>query len=374
MAIQVAIARRLIAIARPGNRAPMNRISGIIRANVRGAAALWRRAARERLHLPRMREGSFGPTVYFLVPDFDRPAGGILTIYRHVDALNFDGIRAFVLHQRKGFRCTWFENRTPVAYARDTTLSSRDLLVVSELDIDLLSRTPPGMSLAIFNQSGHLTWVRGAQHVAAHYSSNPGLRGVVVVSDHSRAMLSYTFPKLPLYRVHLGLDSSLWYPEPERRLRRICYMPRRGREDAELILQILAERGSLRDWMVTPLDGLRLDKVAETLRTSRIFLALSYQEGFGLPVAEAMACGNYVIGYHAHGGRELFQPHFSEAVEAGDVLGVARALERAVKCDNKNDGWCLNLGLSASKFVLENYSLTRERRDVLNVYANLLGK
>ena len=46
-----------------------------------------------------------------------------------------------------------------------------------------------------------------------------------------------------------------------------------------------------------------------------------------MPAAEAMACGSYVIGNHGQGGREFFLPEFSTAIEAGDTLAFARAVE-----------------------------------------------
>jgi hypothetical protein len=60
--------------------------------------------------------------VYYWCPDADRPYGGVRAIYRHVDILNEHGVAAFVLHERRPFRCTWFRNGTRIAYR---TLSAR---------------------------------------------------------------------------------------------------------------------------------------------------------------------------------------------------------------------------------------------------------
>ena len=48
--------------------------------------------------------------------------------------------------------------------------------------------------------------------------------------------------------------------------------------------------------------------VADILRESQVFLSFGHPEGFGLPPAEALACGCLVIGYHGGGGREYFGP------------------------------------------------------------------
>ena len=84
------------------------------------------------------------------------------------------------------------------------------------------------------------------------------------------------------------------------------------------------------------MQGLTHAQVAERLRASRIYLAFTHQEGFGLPAAEAMACGNYVIGNHGQAGREFFDSAFSMPIETGNMLGFARAVEAAV--ENERSG------------------------------------
>ena len=68
--------------------------------------------------------------LYYLCPDYDSHAGGVRVIYRHVDLLRRNGYEAFVVHERRGFRDTWFKSETPVlAWSRQrhrfTTLSPR---------------------------------------------------------------------------------------------------------------------------------------------------------------------------------------------------------------------------------------------------------
>jgi glycosyltransferase involved in cell wall biosynthesis len=47
--------------------------------------------------------------------------------------------------------------------------------------------------------------------------------------------------------------------------------------------------------------------VAKLLQRSAALLAYGHPEGFGLPLAEAAACGCALIGYSGLGGRELFE-------------------------------------------------------------------
>ncbi|WP_245279186.1 glycosyltransferase family 4 protein [Mesorhizobium loti] len=328
---------------------------------------------RKRLVVPTSDDPAATPTVYFLTPDYQGASGGIRVIYRHVDILNSIGVKAVVLHQRPGFRCDWFDNQTEITDVQKARVTRSDILVVSELDIDLLSRIPSGIKFVIFNQNSHLTWRRGGALAGRMYGANPDLTGVVTVSDHNREMLRYAFPLSPIDRVHLSIDPTLFHPGSGARPRRIAYMPRRGRDDAEQIVEMLRARGVLDGWEVVALDGLAHSEVADKLRTTRIFLALTYQEGFGLPAAEAMACGNYVIGNHGFGGKEFFLPEFSAVVEPGDIMALVRAVEEAIYNDEKNVGWCRNRGQAASAFIHETYSPQRERDDVATFYREFLA-
>jgi len=327
-----------------------------------------------RLVIPVTNEPVQAPTIYFLTPDTDIPSGGVLVIYRHVDLLNSAGIRAFVLHQRCGFRCTWFAHDTPVTDVKTARVGRGDLLVVSEPDVCLVCEHPPGMRHVVLNQSVSLTWKRHAERVIHHYTTSPDLAGVVTVSDYCADLLRYAFEGVTIHRIHLGIDPTLFYPGDRPRGRRIAYMPRRGAADAEKVLHLLRGRGMLDGWEVVLLEGLTHVEVAEQLRTTRIFLSFSYHEGFGLPSAEAMACGNYVVGYHGYGGREFFHSKFSASIETGDILSFARAVEDAIIHDHANPSWCLERGRGASAFVLAKYSLARERNEVVSAYTELLDR
>ena len=331
------------------------------------------RQSRARLVIPVEDRPSDRPAIYFLTPDYQEPAGGIRVIYRHVDILNDGGIPAFVLHQRRGFRCNWFENQTQVVDVTEARIRQGDLLVVSELDVDLLYRLPPGTRHVIFNQNSHLTWRRASSGTTNHYICDRDLAAVVTVSQHNQDMLQYAFPGTPVHRIRLGLDAALFHAGPISRGRRIGYMPRRGREDAAQVFEMLYGRGVLDGWDIVSLSGLSHQGVAEALRTTRIFLAFTSQEGFGLPAAEAMACGNYVIGQHGYGGQEFFLPEFSAAIAPGDTFGFAEAVEAAILQDGHTPGCCAERGRRASRFILSEYTADRERRDVTMLYAGLLS-
>lgn len=313
------------------------------------------------------------PTIYFLTPDHRPPAGGIRVIYRHVDILNRYGMPASVLHRRPGFRCTWFENETRVTDVQAVSIRPGDLLVVPEVEIGVLRNLPQGVAHVIFNQNSHLTWPLAADEVTRHYSPGPDLAAILCVSDHNAGMLLSAFPSSPIRRIHLGIDATVFFPGEHERPRRIAYMPRRGGEDARQVLAMLQASGSLEGWEIVPLDGLTHEAVADELRRTRIFLAFTRQEGFGLPAAEAMACGCYVIGNDGFGGREFFYPEFCRRIESGDITGFADAIAEVIRNEQTEPGWCDERGRRASRYILREYSLERERSDVTSLYGEFLG-
>jgi len=184
--------------------------------------------------------------------------------------------------------------------------------------------------------------------------------------------MRYAAPSANVVRVHNSIDPTRFFPGPVRPRPVISYMPRRAFAEAQQVLGILRGHGALQGWEVRRLEGLTEDQVADRLRSTTIFLSLAYQEGFGLPAAEAMACGAYAVGFHGFGGREYFRPEFSHPVEPGDVLGLARAAVQAIECERREPGWCQARGAAAAQFIASEYSPDRERRDVIETYSALL--
>lgn len=330
-------------------------------------------AYRDRLPKVSTTAGAGTGTIYFLTPDFNRPAGGLQIFYRHVDALNAAGIGAAILHSRPGFSCTWFEHRTRITDTRAVAIGSRDLLVVPEIYAALLPGLPPGVRHVIFNQGPFLTFERDAEAVARHYACSPDLIGVLTVSHHGVELLRHAFPHRDVRLVRNAIDPTIFHPGDGPRDRAITYMPRRGRADAELVMRLLQGGGRLDGWEVRPLEGLTQAQTADALRRSSIFLSFPYQEGFGLPAVEAMACGNLVAGFTGISGREFFGPEFSRPVPSGDVLALARAVEDAIAREHEQPGFCRTLGQAASDHVRGTYAPEQSARELVAAFGDLLA-
>ena len=175
----------------------------------------------------------------------------------------------------------------------------------------------------------------------------------------SRAVLASWQQVLP--------EIDAWQPPTARPRRWRWHRPPR----ADQILRLLGAR--LDGWEVVEIEGRSEGKVARLLRESPIFLALGRQEGFGLPAAEAMASGCFVVGFPGFGGRELFDPQCSGPVEDGDVLGAAVRLAAAIELYESRPSEVREAGMRARRRIVEAWAPEEQRRALLDFYAGLLG-
>ena len=313
------------------------------------------------------------PMIWYLCPDTNVPTGGVRVIYRHVDLLNSAGMPAAVIHVRTGFSCTWFAHETKVMSAADAVLSPADILVVPEYYGPSLADLPAGVRVVIFNQNTYQTFAgRGAVATWRRYAESESLAAIVVVSHDNAEYARYVFPGARVARVRNSVDSNLFQPARNPPGRTIGYMPRRRGADAQQVLDLLEIRGCTDNWEIVRIEGRTEEQTAAIFRTCSIFLSFSEREGFGMPPAEAMACGCYVVGFTGLAGREFFEPDICTPVEEGNVLAFAQAAERAMADFDKNSQAVRDRGLAASERIRSRYSPQVQLDELMAFYASLL--
>jgi len=312
--------------------------------------------------------------IYVLCPDSDKPSGGVKKLYRHVDVLNRNGLASSIVHQTAGFRCAWFENDTRVSYASQINLTASDYLVVPEVYGPVIADIQPGIRKVIFNQGCYLTFQGYSLLKKADVSPyrHPDVFATLVVSDDSRRFLQYVFPELRVYRLHYGIDPAIFRYQPHKK-RQIAFMPRRNREDARQVVNALNYRGSLEGFDLIAIDGKSENETAAMLQHSMIFLSFGRAEGFGLPPAEAMACGCIVVGFHGMGGREFFEREHCYPVPQGDIMAFVQTVERVIETAGRDPGLLAEQGRRAAAFINDNYSLAQEEDDLIRFWTDTLA-
>jgi len=306
-------------------------------------------------------------TAWFLAPDDSRPVGGIRCVYQFVDDLVASDISAAVVHEHPGFRCTWFENDTPVIYLDDLHLAQDDLLVVPEISVAGAADRFAGASMLILNQNPYLTFHgTGMPPDAPPLVLPPTAVGIATVSEDALDYLKLAFPEVPVERLHYGVTSAADLRHRHTKERALAFMPRRRYDDMSQVLRILERRGSLDGWRLYPIDHMAEGAKTEVLERSAVFLSFNQQEGFGLPPIEAMAAGCIVIGYSGRGGREYMREDYSFPVDEGAIADFVRATERVLHAWDRGDRFS-ELTDRARAFVAENYNRERRRRDIVRV-------
>lgn len=345
---------------------PIGRVMG----HLRSARDLrWRRP-------PRLRMGAGGGigTIYYLTPHLNAASGGVRNMYRHVDLLNAAGFPAAVLHAKAGFRCDWFDNQTRIAYPDQVTFGPEDVLVVAECYGPFLDLLPPELRTVVFNQGAYHTFdliPYDQTPPGAPYSTMPNLAALMVVSQDNLNLLGYAYPQVPIHLTRVVVDGSVFHPGPAVPGRRIAYLTHRRPEEREQLRHLLRARGALSGWELVAIEGRPEREVAQLLRESAIFLSFSERDGFGLPPAEAMASGSYVVGYTGMGGREFFDPSYCTPVPDSDLLAFAQAVTDAIGRYEDDPQAFAKLGRSASERILGHYHPDGLTEDLRRAYQEL---
>ena len=352
--------------------------------------------------------------IYFLCTDDEAPYGGIRTIYRHADILRRHGFDTYVVHERRGFCYRWTRFDVPVLgwsskrYRRKSSslparvarrvrshywpgpvdrpfaqltgpasfsISEDDVVVVPEIYGPWIAEIAPGVPKVIFNQGVYNTFnlyppdLRGFPFPYR----DPEVVATIVPSLDSVRFMEHAFPGVRVFRVRNSIDTQLFCFE-ERKALQIAYMPRRNHADTMRVLAILAARNALDGAEVVAIECLSEEEVAAVLRRSAVFLTLGYQEGFGLPGVEAIACGAIVVGFDGNGGREYLLPELAFTVPTADVVAVASTVEQVLADFRERPASMRERGQRASDFVRSEYSPGAEEKELLAAWNAILER
>jgi glycosyltransferase involved in cell wall biosynthesis len=341
--------------------------------------------------------------IYYLCPDKNNPVGGVRVIYRHVDILNKHHIPAYVVHSTPGFRVSWFENDTKITCWRNnkyhkllerigyhlrpnvpariritggssSVIDKSDILVIPErYGPDLADSIGRGIKKVVLNQNCYLTFKGfsfNKDRLIAPYGHKDVL-ATLINSFDGLDYLNYAFPDLPLYRFRLSIDPKRFYLQKQKK-KQICFSRIKNEADAMQVINMLKFRGALKDYEIVPFINMPQSDVAQIYRDSLIFLSFGYPEGFGLPAAEAMACGCIVVGFHGGGGREFFQPAFSYPIDQGDIVGFAKTVEEVIRTYEREPEAIATMGKMASSYIHDNYSTALEEKEVVAAWNSIL--
>ena len=306
-------------------------------------------------------------------PDVTRPIGGVKQIHRLAEAINASGSSSVLVQDNESFHPGWFNsNVSTISFRnwcelRDTKLSpSSDYVIIPETYLCEFKSIASNLPVIVFNQNVSYSFglhggsvITRPSHILQQYSS-PQIKHVFCVSRYDYNLLCEYFG-LGREKVSLlinGIESDMCRPAKIKK-RQIAFMTRKNKLDAIAVTGLISCQPDLLDWRLVEISDCKHEDVIAIMKKSLMFLSFGHPEGFGLPVAEAMACGCFV-GYDGLGGRELFDIahdfNMSKSIPVGDWNGFldnVKDVAKRVSCDPQN--FSANL-LSLSSRIRDLYS------------------
>jgi len=313
--------------------------------------------------------------IYLKLPDESRPYGGIRFGYLLIDSLVKLGYDATVWHGRKGFRCSWFDNETPVTNGRSLKLEKGDLLLVPEAGGPLTF--PPTASAAVTmlvqNHFYIFSNVNALETLPGSYPGWPNARAVictsVAISDFVRQVVT---DELPIHSIPLFVDGARF--KPARKEQIIAFMPRKRRDEVTSIVQALRRKRDLQTWTFQAIEGKTERETADILSRAAIFISSSNREGFGLPPAEAMASGCHVVGFTGDGGKEYMSNDLCTIIEDQSLSSFVTGVENAARAWVSNRQLFEENSALARAKIIENYGLLRLEASLETVFRKLCAQ
>jgi glycosyltransferase involved in cell wall biosynthesis len=335
----------------------------------------WEDWENRRMSHPASDAASARPFRYWLAlhPDLERPIGGVKQMHRLAEALGACGREATILQDKANFHPGWFASSVHTQavadwHTRPDLTADRDVVVLPETFLPALEHYGPGLPKVVFNQNGAYSFgtdpnqLRQSPTEVLQRYRHPELVHVLCVSEHDEQLLSRGFGlgAARVSRLLNPIESALFRPGAGPKRRQIAYMPRKNGRDAAIVAALLQAQPWWDGWQLVPIHQQPQSEVARILKESLVFLAFGHPEGFGLPLAEALACGCALVGYSGLGGRELFTLGAGHGVALevayGDWLGFVEAVAAFHRSLQKHQSEVLAALMSTSKAVRSRYS------------------
>jgi len=344
--------------------------------------------------------------IFFLATDSNIPSGGRMMIYHLVDILVRNGYEAYVLHQKRGFWYTWFPNSTPLCYsyqikrervyyegAREllryafgllkdfvscpvspgssVKLSENDVLVLSGRESAYCREILVGIPKVSLSQNPFIFFHANSLDCRDSIYHRD-IIGRITMSELNYNMHCRIFPANDVWNVPVYIDSR-YFNYSHNKKRQIAYMPRRLEQDSRALVNMLSLRDHLHGFSFVPIDGKTLPETARIMKESLVFLSFSHREGFGLPPAEAVACGCILIGYSGNGGEEFFDDDISFKIADGDLLGFVEAVEQVVREYEANPKVLDEMRKMASERILSKYSREKTEKGLIEAWNEIMA-
>jgi len=332
--------------------------------------------------------------IFFVSPETSWPAGGVNVMFQFAEILTAHGWRASVHFETPDFVYPFFDTDVATTYspyrrprarglrgrmrhlqaarARHTRKGANTLCHPAQDDIVVIpeycfaeqaGRFGAGRTVMLAQDV--FGSARGALAPLAGQDIGDVLCTSAAAQEMLQAVTGRLVPKVPLFLDRPGVGFQA------KKKKQIAYMPRKRRGDAALLVRLLKTHPVLQGYEFVAIDGLSDRALQQVMAEALIFLSFSWQEGFGLPPAEAMAMGSLVIGYAGVGGREYFSPDYAFPIPDDDIAAFYRTVVEVAGEYERDPARLDGMRGLASRTMLATYSRRQTEEALLKAFQDI---
>lgn len=259
--------------------------------------------------------------ILYTAPGLNEPSGGCRVLFQHVELLRSSGYDAVIWDPQDRVPLNWFTTTAPTIQANTLDLDDSDILVVPGDFIAEGYDPAPGCRKVIYNQGHFLTFTTASMAKYPVWDPTPTMW---VSSQASYDVMERLAHALPLESIRLiphSIDAQLFRPAKKRQ-HKVAWMSQKRPDEARLLHALFTTDPRFDKTILSEIRGLPQRQTATELSSTSVFIALGYREGFGMPIAEALASGSVVVGYPAGGGAELFRAPGTYSIRESDAVAI----------------------------------------------------
>jgi len=280
--------------------------------------------------------------IYYLLPDFDRPSGGMMFSYQHVKALIDGGYNATVLHTKDGFTLPWigkYGEGVPIEYAGggkddqiNFTSTLQDFIVLPEGYAEWFRAFAQTPSKKIINCQNWYYVLNGMQ--PGETFMHHGIKDVLSLSQPQTDYLKLIMKGLNI-KYAVGYIDQEVFKEPSHwteKEPRVMFVNNRDQNKTMNIIKTFYAIHPYFRWIRfdTP-QGESFDKYVEMMQKCAFYLHADDVSSLGTAPLEAYLCGTLVAGWDGgHGGYDYMKPENTFLAPNGDIVSLAMVLGQVI--------------------------------------------
>tara|TARA_B100000886_G_scaffold312351_1_gene248241 strand:- start:1007 stop:2032 length:1026 start_codon:yes stop_codon:yes gene_type:complete len=233
-----------------------------------------------------------------------------------LESNSFTGWSIKDIEVAKNFHDKWFH--MDILKKNDLNFKKDDFVIIPEIFAHLAKDIliNKGIKFGIFVQNGYSIFsTNNYKFLDQAYAKS---KMILSYSKDINDCVSMAFPKYKnkIIKVQVAIKSNKLQHGVKRNV--ITLMPRKLGWHAEQVKLFLRKHLS-KKWKIKEINNLSETKTFNILKSSKLFLSFSSNEGLGLPPIEAAIAGNKVIGYTGESGKQWWKKPIFTEIYSGDI-------------------------------------------------------